>query len=147
MVRASKQGALPEQLRIREAIVLTNNQIVRVSEILTALWRREYLCPAILDLRPTHGFESRILKDGYSLARYVEWLVLGCSDAAEVAAEQSGRPHLLVRDVCDEGSQKYDIVVPLRSDYRGVVHVDGVIPRGLSPRRKKTAPSAVPKTV
>ena len=72
----------------------------------------------------------------------------GCSDVAEVETDATGRPRLVIKRVMDEARNvQFDIHVPIGSDTRGFVHVFDVIPRGLAPRQKKTAPSAIPKTI
>lgn len=53
-----------------------------------------------------------------------------------VGIEQNGRPHLLVSGVID-GPNTFDIVVPIRSDALGYVHIDDVIPKGLPGRNKR----------
>lgn len=68
----------------------------------------------------------------------MEWLVLGCSDVAEVDVDHLGRPHLVVRGVTEADSQAaYDVVVPIRSNADGFIHIDDVIPRGLAGKKKQ----------
>lgn len=98
----------------------------------------------LLDIKPQHGYRSRVLKDGFAGSQYVEWLVAGCSDVAEVSTDSVGRPNLIVRPVEDGRQVAYDILVPIRSNQDGRVHIDDVIPKGLPARQKKAAPSAGP---
>lgn len=117
---------------IRDAVILTDIQRVAISVALEALWGRAYPCPLLLSVKPDHGYRSRVIGDGFTPEQYVEWLVLGCSDAAEVKVEDgTGRPYLLVADVVDHRNVRYDVIVPIRSDALGFVHIDGMIPKGL----------------
>ena len=141
--RASKSG--PDNSSIVGAVNLTLKQRDALSAALTKYWKRPYLCPKTLDIKPRHGFESRVLKDGFSAETYVDWLALGCSDSAVVDTnEQLGRARLATYGVSDTLGERYDILVLISSDAHGRVHIFDVIPRGLEPRRKKTAPSANP---
>lgn len=115
------------------AVVLTPAQQKAVSDILTAFWNRQYLCPKILDIVPRHGYQSRVVKDGFSGEQFVEWLVAGCSDAAGVSADFRGRPRLHVRNVRDDFGVDYDILVLIGSDTHGRVNIFDVIPKGLDP--------------
>lgn len=138
----------PAKQTIVRAVALTLAQKQAAELILREYWGQpSYACPSILDLKPQHGYRSRVQKDNYPSPRYVEWLVAGCADVAAVRADPSGRPQLLVAGVEDETGHTYDLLVPIRSDVHGYVHIDDVIPKGLPPRQKKTAPSAFPKTV
>jgi hypothetical protein len=129
----------------KAAILLTARQHAGVSEHLAAYWGRPYVCPPVLDLKPLHGYRSRVEKDGFRPEEFVEWLVAGCSDVADVAVQPNGRPYLIVRDISDGWPTTFDLVVPITSDHFGYVHVFDVIPKGLPARRhKKTAPSAIP---
>jgi len=128
----------PFKHSIQKAIVLTEVQRQEASAILTAFWGRQFECPLLLDLRPMHGYESRILKDGFWPERYVEWLVIGCADVAEIGADYRGRPNLRVRGVEEPTTSAiFDVLVPLRSTSEGVVLVDDVIPQGLDAPKKK----------
>lgn len=140
--QSQKEGK-PLNVTVFGAVCLTLEQQTAVSAALTAYWCRDYRCPKILDIKPRHGYESRVLKDGFSGEQYVEWLVAGCSDVAVVSCDGQGRPRLVVRCVQDQHPAVYDIVVPINSDAHGKVHISGMIPSGLEPRQKKTAPSAV----
>lgn len=141
--RAHANG--PENLTIWDAVILTHVQQDGLTKALTEFWRRKYICPRILDIKPKHGYESRVIKDGYSGDQYVEWLVAGCSDVAVVDTnDHRGRARLAIYGVEDHHSVTYDILIPIASDAHGRVHVFDVIPRGLNPRQKKTAPSAIP---
>ena len=116
---------------IRDAIVLTDTQRSAITAALSAWWNRIYRCPVLVDVKPQHAFNSRIGKDGFSAEDLIDWLVLGCSDAAVVERDERGRPRLAVNDVVDERNRNYDLIVPIRSDTNGYVYVDDVIPRGL----------------
>lgn len=134
----------PHKLTIRQAIILTEEQRSEISILLAGVWKREMPCPLMLDLKPQHGFQSRVLKDGFTGEQYAEWLAIGCADVAEVSTDANGRPNLIVRAVVDHHAISYDVLVPVRSDSFGRVHIDDVIPRGLPSRQKKTVPSAFP---
>lgn len=129
----------PNKETIRGAVLLTEDQRASLEFILRKLWgRTDYRCPLNLDVKPQHGYRSRVLKDGFTAEKYAEWLVAGCSDTATVGTDANGRPHLLVAGTVD-GNHVYDIVVPIRSDASGYVHVDDVIPKGLPPKSKARA--------
>lgn len=79
-----------------------------------------------------------MIKDQFSGAQYIEWLVAGCSDAAVVGAAKDGsRIHLRFEPMTDYPSIIYRLEVPVRSDFHGSVHIDDVIPYGLSKGAKK----------
>jgi hypothetical protein len=143
IAQAGAAGA-PHKLTIRQAVILTEAQRAEISALLAGVWKREMVCPLMLDLKPQHGYQSRVLKDGFTAEQYAEWLTIGCADVAEVSTDANGRPNLIVRAVVDHHSISYDVLVPIRSDAFGNVHVDDVIPRGLRPKQKKTVPSAFP---
>lgn len=131
------------------AVVLTPVQHRDLQRALKALWGSQYDCPPTLDIKPQHGYRSRIDKDGFLPDDYVEWLVAGCSDVAELAVQANGRPFLLVPDIMGRWTKPFDLVVPVTSDAFGYVHVFDVIPKGLPGpkkvrRNKKTAPEAIP---
>jgi hypothetical protein len=116
---------------VRDAIVLTLEQQAAISAKLSILWGRPYRCPLLLPIKPEHGYRSRVLKDAFTGDQYLEWLVAGCSDTAVVEDDEKGRPRLVLHDVLDHRNVRYDIVVPIRSDSAGFVHVDDVIPKGI----------------
>ena len=117
---------------IYQAVVLTSAQQNQITAYLRELWHNEqYICPAVLDIKPKHGYESRVLKDGFSSNTYKEWLILGCSDAAIVDVDERDRPRLKSGLMLDFVGIDYRLLVPIRSDIRGVVYVDDVIPKGL----------------
>jgi len=122
----------PHTVTVKDAVVLTTVQQKTLETVLTAYWGKPYPCPLLLDIKPRHGYESRVLKDGYPPMKYLEWLTAGCSDVAIASADTKGRPRLLI-PVTDEMGQ-YRILVPLRSDTFGV-HVDDVIPLGLKAKK------------
>src|ERR1700755_3632197 len=130
VVRSQASGA-PAKATVKEAVILTAAQVEKATALLSALWGRAYPCPGLLDLKPAHGYASRVGKDGYTGDQYVEWLSAGCSDDAMLEADDRGRPNLRVNVTDDNGALLYAIVVPLRSDALGYVHVDDVIPKGL----------------
>lgn len=130
--------ALPHKATIADAIVLTADQRLAIEKTLREYWANvSYACRLSLDVKPQHGFASRVLKDGFSPEQYVEWLVAGCSDIAVVGTDSHGRPALVVADIVDERAVGYDLIVPIRSDVRGYVHIDDVIPKGLPPKKKQ----------
>ncbi len=129
--RAIKFGE-PDKQTIREAVALTDAQQSAITDVLSAWWKRRYRCAALLDVKPQHAFNSRIGKDRFSAEELIDWLVLGCSDAAVVECDERGRPRLAVNDVVDERDRTYDLIVPIRSDTNGYVYIDDVIPKGLS---------------
>ena len=123
---------------IYKAVVLTASQRTKIKEFLCVLWQnKQYGCPEILDLKPRHGYESRVLKNGFSSAQYAEWLTFGCSDVAEVSIDERERPRLHGTLMLDFPGQHYHLLVPIRSDIKGVVYVDDVIPKGLPAGSKK----------
>ena len=128
----------PHKLTITGAVVLTDGQHAAILKILRDFWSQgEYTFPKSLDVKPRHGFRSRVRKDGFSPDQYVEWLVAGCSDIADVRTDERGRPSLIVSHVQDENRIVYDLLVPIRSAQRGYVHIDDVIPKGLPPKKKQ----------
>ncbi|NUS60929.1 MAG: hypothetical protein HOQ01_08275 [Lysobacter sp.] len=134
----------------KQAVALTCLQQAHLTRHLTAYWGKPYECPRVLDLKPRHGYASRVLKDGFAPVDFVEWLVAGCSDVAEVRVQGNGRPYLIVPAMDGRWSCNFDLIVPITSDAFGYVHVFDVIPKGLPAqkqekrRHKKTAPSAIP---
>ena len=143
-------SGVPQNATAKQAVALTCLQQAQLTRHLTAYWGRPYECPRVLDLKPRHGYASRVLKDGFDPTDFVEWLVAGCSDVAEVAVQPNGRPFLIVPAMEGRWPCRFDLVVPITSDAFGYVHVFDVIPKGLPARRrvkrghKKTAPSAIP---
>lgn len=138
-IEACKQagGAVPRN--IARAVALTEEQRAALTAILTAYWRKSYACPALLDIKPQHGYQSRVGKDGYDPADYLLWLVTGCSDVAAATTDPTGRPRLEIKALNDDKGRTYDLVVIVSCDARGNVHINDVIPKGLPPQ-KKTAP-------
>ena len=144
-VEQARASGLPHRATAKAAVALTVRQHAQLEARLKAYWGAHYACPAVLDLKPEHGYRSRVDKDGFTPDDYVEWLVAGCSDVADVATQPNGRPYLFVCDVHDGWDRPFDLIVPITSDHFGYVHVFDVIPKGLPARRhKKTAPSALP---
>jgi hypothetical protein len=136
-IQQTKKTGTPHKLVIRDAVTLTVVQRASIEECLTAIWKRPYPCPPVLHLSPKHGYESRVLKDGFSPEQYVEWIERGCSNDALVSTDGAGRPHLLVQNNLDFPRYKYNIVVTLRADAHGSIQIDDVIPRGLPAGAKK----------
>ena len=127
-----------ESVTIKGAITLTPAQRIEIEAHLIALWNRPaYTCPFILDLKPRHGYESRVIKQGFSAIQYGEWLEKGCSEEAIVSTDKNGRPRLVIARMQDFPRYIYNIVVPIRSDAHGSVHIDDVIPEGLPAEAKK----------
>lgn len=138
VAEAHASGRLPRGTA-RNAVVLTGVQHAKLAALLKAQWGSHYACPLAVDIKPQHGYRSRVERDGFLPDDYVEWLVLGCSDVAEVASQEDGRPYLVVRNVRDRWAQTFDLVVPVTSDVFGSVHIPGVIPKGLPGRRSSKA--------
>jgi hypothetical protein len=138
VARVQVSGKL-EKLTIAGAVKLTPQQQVEIQNCLVSMWKRpDYVCPPTLPLKPDHGFNSRVFKDGFSGQQYSEWLIAGCSDAAVVRADPDGmRIHLSFGPIGDYPNITYTLVVPIHSDSHGRVHIDDVIPRGLPAGAKK----------
>ncbi|WP_332852155.1 hypothetical protein [Duganella sp. S19_KUP01_CR8] len=136
--RAQTEGEL-EKLTITNAVRLTPQQQETLKFLLAALWdKQDYQCPAVLPLKPNHGYQSRVLKDGYTGQQFIDWLVIGCSDAATASAATDGtRVHLGSGPMQDATSRTYNLIVPIRSDIHGSVYIDDVIPKGLPAIRRK----------
>lgn len=131
IARAQASGQ-PEKMTIAGAVQLTKIQQASLQCILVRLWNNpKYACPAILAIKPQHGYKSRVLKDGFPADQFGAWLELGCSDQAAVDVDGSGRPRLTFGPRRDYPEYRYDLVVPIRSDFHGSVFVDDVIPQGL----------------
>lgn len=126
----------PPKATIKGAVVLTSSQQEALTYYVSAFWKRDLTCPRILDLKPQHGYKSRVLKDGFTGEQYAEWLAVGCSDVAEVSTDKHGRPNLIIRGVDDGRRVSYDVMVPIRSTQDGYMHVDDVIPLGLQAKRR-----------
>jgi hypothetical protein len=134
--QARVQG--PSKRKLYAAVALTGAQRAATVEALRRLWRNpNFVCPAQLALKPLHGYESRVLKDGFTSAQYCAWLMIGCADAAVVKCDRSGRPFLFTTGMVDVTERVYDLIVPIRSDSKGNVSIDDVIPKGLAPRTRK----------
>jgi hypothetical protein len=123
-----------EKLTIVDAVRLTPPQHADLQNLLVKMWNRpNYICPKNLALKPKHGYSSRVLRDGFSARQYLEWLEYGCSDAAIVGSEPDGtRMHLAIGPMDDFPNITYRLIVPVHSDSNGSVHIDDVIPKGLS---------------
>jgi hypothetical protein len=118
---------------IYKAVVLTANQRSEITQHLQTLWNNsDYQCPEVIDLKPRHGYESRVVKDRFQSAQYAQWLQDGCSDIATVGVDDRERPRLETALFLDFVGCGYHIHVPIRSDANGVVYIDGVIPKGLN---------------
>lgn len=137
--------ALPKTIDL--AVVLTDEQQAALTHILSEFWGRPYPCPNPIDVLPQHGYQSRVLKDGFSPEDYVLWLVAGCSDLAAAAVGVGGRPRLELPVTCDEKGRSYTLHTIISCDAHGRVHINDVIPKGLPPAKKKATPSAAPATV
>ncbi|QDE38844.1 hypothetical protein FIV34_06320 [Luteibacter pinisoli] len=126
----------PPKATVREAVELTSRQRLDLAAHVSAFWGRPMDCPCSLDLKPRHGYQSRIEKDGYSHEQCIAWLAAGCADHADISADQIGRPHLRAAWRGECGEKLYDIIVPIRTTADGKVYVDDVIPKGLAPLRR-----------
>lgn len=132
----AKALSSPHRATIRGAVVLTGSQQQRIAQVLSALWDKAMPCPFLLDLKPQHGYQSRVHKDGFGGEQYAEWLAVGCADVAAVGTDKRGRPHLIVNGINDGRGTIYDIMVPVRSTTEGVVYIDDVIPLGLPAKKR-----------
>jgi hypothetical protein len=123
-----------ERITLDKAVRLTPQQQSDLQNLLVKMWDRpSYICPGELAIKPNHGYNSRVVGDGFSVQQYVAWLEAGCSDAALVRADSHGtRIHLAFGPMGDYPNITYSLVVPVRSDWNGSVHIDDVIPKGLS---------------
>jgi hypothetical protein len=128
-----------EKFNIKGAVDLTPVQVAALTEVLSALWKRPYQCPASLDFKPSHGYSSRVIKDGFPPEEYARWMELGCSDTAVVETDGNGRPRLVAGPYGDYPFYNYKLVVPVASDAFGSVAVNDVIPAGLPPGVTKDA--------
>jgi hypothetical protein len=133
VARVQSTGKL-EKLTIANAVSLTPKQQSDLQNLLVNMWDRpDYICPKNLALKPRHGYNSRVLQDGFTGQQYAEWLELGCSDAAIVASDAYGkRIHLAFGPMGDYPNITYNLIVPVHSDSNGSVHIDDVIPKGLA---------------
>ncbi len=138
VARIQASGKL-EKLTINNAIRLTLQQQADLQQLLIGLWKRpDYVCPPSLPLKPSHGYNSRVIKDRFAGQQYIDWLVAGCSDAAVAGADANGcRIHLGFGPMGDYPNITYNLVVPIHSDFHGSVHVDDVIPHGLPSGARK----------
>ncbi|MBJ7309614.1 hypothetical protein ACFOLJ_09710 [Rugamonas sp. CCM 8940] len=138
VARVQASGKL-EKVTISNAVKLTSQQQADLQQLLVGLWKRaDYLCPANVDLKPRHGYNSRVIKDQFTGQQYIDWLEAGCSDAAVAGAAADGsRIHLGFGPMGDYPNITYQLVVPIRSDFFGSVHIDDVIPDGLPAGAKK----------
>ncbi len=127
-----------QKLTIYKALKLTQKQRVEIEQHLIQLWSNpSYTCPQVLDLKPMHGYQSRVLKDRFQSADYVSWLIEGCSELAYVHIDERERPRLQSGLRLDFEGIGYSLHVPIRSDAKGAVYVDDVIPKGLQPGTQK----------
>lgn len=130
-----ESGAKPAS--ISNAIDLTEPQRKALAEALAAQWGREFPVPSSIGLKPKHGYESRVLKDGYSADDYRRWLISAAEDGATLGVDYMGRPGLLNEFVDPVRNNSYQVKMPIRSDSAGQVYADDVIPMGLKPPKKK----------
>jgi hypothetical protein len=147
-VEQALRSGVAHRATAKEAVALTRQQHADLEASLRVFWARPYPCPRVLDLKPQHGYRSRVEKDGFHADEFVRWLVAGCSDVAEVATQSNGRPYLVLRSVQEAGKGDFDLIGPITSDQLGYVHVFDVIPKGLPARRspnKKQPPRRSPR--
>lgn len=133
VARVQAKGKL-EKVTIANAVRLTPQQQTDLQNLLMQMWNQpDYICPQNLALKPRHGYNSRVLHDGFSGQQYAEWLEAGCSDAAIVGSDSYGnRIHLAFGPMEDFPNITYNLIVPVHSDCNGSVHINDVIPKGLS---------------
>ena len=126
---------------IRDAINLTPEQRSELSAVLAQRWGRPFDVPASIPLKPLHGFESRVEKQGFSPQELRDWYVSAAADDARVTtAHRSGQPALTNRYFDEARGRSYDVNLPIVSDALGNVYGDGVIPKGIfgpnSPKKR-----------
>lgn len=121
---------------IKNAVDLTSSQQNALASALSQQWGRQYTVPSSIDLKPKHGYESRIGKDGFSSTDYLNWLEKGLADEATVTIDKNGRAALQNTFVDPVRNNSYAVKVPIRGDALGAVYGDDVIPIGLFPPKK-----------
>ena len=65
IARADAAGEA-RKVTIFKAVVLTKAQRTEVELLLTGFWKKPMGCPLLLDIKPQHGYRSRVLKDGFT---------------------------------------------------------------------------------
>ena len=137
LARTKSSGELKKQT-IARAVQLTQVQQAELQAVLQKLWSNvACTCPYHLDIRPKHGYESRVIKDSYTAEQYGDWLELACSDLAVVGTDSNGRPRLCFGPNTDFPNYTYTLVAPVTSDALCNVHISDVIPSGLPPGTTK----------
>ncbi len=121
----------PTSRTIREAIDLTPQQRTQIESHLSEQFGRHMPVPSSIDLKPRHGYESRVLKDGFSSDDLLRWFVAGADDSAKVVTGARGRIGLLGRDPGTATSRPADVRLTVRGDAFGNVYADDVIPEGV----------------
>lgn len=117
---------------IRNAIDLTPQQQADLRSVLTERWGKPYDVPASLPLKPLHGFESRVEKQGFTPEELRNWYVSAAADEARVStAHRSGQPALTNRYFDATRGTEYDVNLPIVSDALGNIYGNGVIPKGV----------------
>lgn len=138
LARTKASGGEAKKEVIRRAVQLTPVQQAGLQAILQAVWRNDdYICPPILDIRPKHGWDSRVVKDGFAPEQYGEWLELACTDLALVGTDANGRPRLYFGPNIDFPNYSYTLITPVTSDALGTVYIGDVYPSGLPAGAKK----------
>lgn len=139
LARMEASGGDAKKETIRKAVQLTEVQHIGLQTILQLMWKNpDYICPTVLDVRPKHGWDSRVMKDGFTPEQYGKWLELGCTDLALVGTDSNGRPRLFFGPNTDFPSYKYTLIVPVTSDALGTVYIGDVYPSGLPAGATKT---------
>ncbi len=125
----------PTAKTLHKAIELTPSQQNGLEGAFSQQWGKQYPVPGAIDLKPKHGYESRVLKDGFSSSDYVKWLENGAADEATVTVDRLGRPALTNQFVDPTRGTSYSVRIPIRSDSSGAVYADDVIP-AIKPQTK-----------
>lgn len=138
LIRTKAGGGEAKKEVLRSAVQLTPSQQSGVQTILRRLWRDpDYSCPIVLDVRPKHGWDSRVVKDRFAPEQYGDWLELACSNSALVGEDDKGRPRLYLGPYTDFPKYSYTLIVPITSDALGNVYIGDVYPSGLPAGAKK----------
>jgi len=63
-VEQARAAGRPHRATAKAAVALTVRQHEQLDERLKVYWGTHYACPDVLDLKPEHGYRSRVEKDG-----------------------------------------------------------------------------------
>lgn len=118
----------PTARSISNAIDLTPQQREGIAKILSEQFGRPIPVPPSIALKPRHGYESRVLKDGFTTEDLLRWFVAGSDDSAAAVADRRGRAGLLGRDAGTSTKIPANVRLTVRGDALGNVYADDVIP-------------------